>query len=122
MLAVGDEAFQRKCMERIYGFRRAGKTIIFVSHALETVRALCDVGVWLDHGVARAEGPAGQVIDAYLGVGLTPAQLAGLTLTPPADFAGTINLTASVTATDGTDTETTTTPRAALPPTMALFG
>lgn len=66
VLAVGDEAFQRKCMERIYGFRRAGKTIIFVSHALETVRALCDVAVWLDHGVARAQGPAGQVIDAYL--------------------------------------------------------
>lgn len=66
VLAVGDEAFQRKCMERIYGFRRAGKTIIFVSHALETVRSLCDVAVWLDHGVARAEGPAGKVIDAYL--------------------------------------------------------
>ncbi|HMQ31296.1 MAG TPA: ABC transporter ATP-binding protein [Chloroflexaceae bacterium] len=66
VLAVGDEAFQRKCMERIYGFRRAGKTIIFVSHALETVRALCDVAVWLDHGVARAQGPAGKVIDAYL--------------------------------------------------------
>ncbi|NTU85678.1 MAG: ABC transporter ATP-binding protein [Chloroflexales bacterium] len=66
VLAVGDEAFQRKCMERIYGFRRAGKTIIFVSHALETVRALCDVAVWLDHGVARASGGAGTVIDAYL--------------------------------------------------------
>jgi lipopolysaccharide transport system ATP-binding protein len=66
VLAVGDEAFQRKCMERIYGFRRAGKTIIFVSHALETVRSLCDVAVWLDHGVQRASGPAGPVIDAYL--------------------------------------------------------
>jgi ABC-type polysaccharide/polyol phosphate transport system ATPase subunit len=66
VLAVGDEAFQRKCMERIYGFRRAGKTIIFVSHALEIVRSLCDVAVWLDHGVQRASGPAGQVIDAYL--------------------------------------------------------
>ncbi len=66
VLAVGDEAFQRKCMERIYGFRRAGKTIIFVSHALETVRALCDVAVWLDHGVAKASGGASEVIDAYL--------------------------------------------------------
>ncbi|PDW04060.1 ABC transporter ATP-binding protein [Candidatus Viridilinea mediisalina] len=66
VLAVGDEAFQRKCMERIYSFRRAGKTIIFVSHALEVVRALCDVAVWLDHGEQRAEGPSGQVIDAYL--------------------------------------------------------
>ena len=66
VLAVGDEAFQRKCMERIYGFRRAKKTIIFVSHALEVVRALCDVAVWLDHGVMRASGPASAVIDAYL--------------------------------------------------------
>ncbi|NJM09130.1 ABC transporter ATP-binding protein [Candidatus Gracilibacteria bacterium] len=66
VLAVGDEAFQRKCMERIYGFRRAGKTIIFVSHALDVVRSLCDVAVWLDHGVVQATGPAGQVIDAYL--------------------------------------------------------
>ncbi len=66
VLAVGDEAFQRKCLERIYTFRRAGKTIIFVSHALEVVRSLCDVAVWLDHGEARAYGPAGKVIDAYL--------------------------------------------------------
>src|SRR5262245_13549637 len=66
VLAVGDEAFQRKCMERIYRFRQLGKTIIFVSHALETVRLLCDQAVWLDHGVARAVGPAGEVIDAYL--------------------------------------------------------
>src|SRR4029453_3196324 len=66
VLAVGDEAFQRKCMERIYRFRRLGKTIIFVSHALQTVRLLCDQAVWLDRGVARAVGPAGEVIDAYL--------------------------------------------------------
>src|SRR6266511_2241654 len=53
VLAVGDEAFQRKCMDRIYRFRQQGKTIIFVSHALETVRALCDHAVWLDHCQAR---------------------------------------------------------------------
>jgi ABC-type polysaccharide/polyol phosphate transport system ATPase subunit len=66
VLAVGDETFQRKCMERIYSFRRQGKTIIFVSHAMETVRTLCDVGVWLDHGEARTVGPVGEVIDDYL--------------------------------------------------------
>jgi lipopolysaccharide transport system ATP-binding protein len=66
VLAVGDEAFQRKCMERIYRFRRMGKSIIFVSHALETVRTLCDQAIWLDHGEARSVGPAGSVIDAYL--------------------------------------------------------
>ncbi len=66
VLAVGDESFQRKCMDRIYRFRQLGKTIIFVSHALDTVRALCDQAIWLDHGVARAAGPASQVIDTYL--------------------------------------------------------
>jgi lipopolysaccharide transport system ATP-binding protein len=66
VLAVGDEAFQRKCMERIYRFRQQGKTIIFVSHALDTVRLLCDQAVWLDHGRARVVGRSGAVIDAYL--------------------------------------------------------
>jgi lipopolysaccharide transport system ATP-binding protein len=66
VLAVGDESFQRKCMDRIYRFRQMGKTIIFVSHALETVRTLCDTAVWLDRGEAKVVGPAGEVIDAYL--------------------------------------------------------
>ena len=66
VLAVGDEAFQRKCMDRILRFRHAGKTIIFVSHALDTVRTLCDRAVWLDRGVVRAIGATGEVIDAYL--------------------------------------------------------
>ncbi len=66
VLAVGDEAFQRKCMERIYSFRQAGKTIIFVSHALEIVRSLCDHAVWLDRGEARCVGTADEVIDSYL--------------------------------------------------------
>jgi lipopolysaccharide transport system ATP-binding protein len=66
VLAVGDEAFQRKCMDRIFDFRRRGKTIVFVSHALETVRTLCDRAVWLDQGVARLVGAAGPVVDAYL--------------------------------------------------------
>lgn len=66
VLAVGDEAFQRKCMERIFEFRQRGKTIVFVSHALEIVRTLCDRAVWLDGGVARMVGPSSVVVDAYL--------------------------------------------------------
>lgn len=67
VLAVGDEAFQRKCMERIYNFRTQGKTIIFVSHALETVQMLCDIAVWMDRGEVRKVGEARPVIEAYLG-------------------------------------------------------
>jgi len=66
VLAVGDEAFQRKCMEQIAEIRRAGKTIIFVSHALEAVRSLCSRAIWLDQGVVRGDGPASAVIDRYL--------------------------------------------------------
>jgi lipopolysaccharide transport system ATP-binding protein len=53
-------------MERIYRFRRMGKTIIFVSHALEVVRTLCDQAIWLDGGIGRMVGPSSQVIDEYL--------------------------------------------------------
>ncbi|HEU5087257.1 MAG TPA: ABC transporter ATP-binding protein, partial [Roseiflexaceae bacterium] len=66
VLAVGDEAFQRKCLDRIYHFRQQGKTIVFVSHALDTVRTFCDRAVWLDHGHMRAVGATGDVVNAYL--------------------------------------------------------
>jgi len=66
VLAVGDEAFQRKCLEYISDLRRRGVTIIFVSHALDAVRTLCKRAIWLDHGQVMADGPAGEVIDKYL--------------------------------------------------------
>lgn len=66
VLSVGDEAFQRKCEERIYSFRQAGKTIIFVSHALDTIQRLCDHVVWLEHGEVQDQGPPGPIISAYL--------------------------------------------------------
>jgi lipopolysaccharide transport system ATP-binding protein len=66
VLAVGDEAFQRKCLDHISELRRRGVTIVFVSHALEAVRGLCRRAIWLDHGKVIADGPAGAVIDRYL--------------------------------------------------------
>ena len=66
VLAVGDEAFQRKCMDRMYKFRQEGRTILFVSHSLETVRNLCTSAIWLDHGVLKAAGDPVTTIDAYL--------------------------------------------------------
>ena len=66
VLAVGDENFQRKCYDRIFEFRQQGRTIVFVSHALEAVRALCTQVVWLDHGEMRAVGKANEVINQYL--------------------------------------------------------
>ncbi len=66
VLAVGDEAFQRKCLRRIGDFRRRGKTIVFVSHGLDVVRELCSEVIWLDGGVVRARGGPDEVIAQYL--------------------------------------------------------
>jgi lipopolysaccharide transport system ATP-binding protein len=66
VLAVGDEAFQRKCLDYIAALRRRGVTIIFVSHALDAVRSLCRRVIWLDKGRVLADGPAAEVIDQSL--------------------------------------------------------
>jgi ABC-2 type transport system ATP-binding protein len=56
VLAVGDEAFQRKCLDRIDEYQRAGKTILFVSHSLGLVETICNRGIVLDHGVTLYDG------------------------------------------------------------------
>jgi ABC-type polysaccharide/polyol phosphate transport system ATPase subunit len=66
VLAVGDEQFQRKCGEKFAALRSDGKTIVIVSHALGSMRSLCDRVGWLDHGDLRALGPAAEVIDDYI--------------------------------------------------------
>jgi ABC-type polysaccharide/polyol phosphate transport system ATPase subunit len=67
ILAVGDADFQRKCDEKFEELRSRGKTIVIVSHALGTVRNLCDEVALLEHGDLRRLGPASDVIDEYLG-------------------------------------------------------
>ena len=65
VLAVGDFMFQQKCMKRLEGMLADGSTLLFVSHASDTVRSLCSRAVWLDHGVKRAGGPSDEVCTAY---------------------------------------------------------
>jgi lipopolysaccharide transport system ATP-binding protein len=65
VLAVGDEAFQRKCMEKIEEIRRGGKTILFVSHELDQIRAVCKTCMLLKKGRIIATGPTDEVIDQY---------------------------------------------------------
>ena len=64
-LAVGDQHFQKKCVERIESFRNNGCTILFCSHSLYHVRQLCDQVLWLEHGRMKAIGPMDEVITAY---------------------------------------------------------
>jgi len=64
-LAVGDAEFQDKCMARILDFKRAGKTLLLVSHNAKQVTDLCSRCVWIDHGQVRADGPAREVCAQY---------------------------------------------------------
>ena len=65
VLGVGDLAFAAKCRERILQFRRAGKTILCVSHSTQTIMDLCDRALWLDHGRIVEIGPIAGVAEAY---------------------------------------------------------
>ena len=62
VLAVGDEAFQHKCLDRVRRFQRDGRTIIFVTHAVDLVRQICDRAVMLDHGSIHSQGAPDQVV------------------------------------------------------------
>jgi hypothetical protein len=66
VLAVGDEAFTHKCLDKFAEFRARGKTILIVTHQLDLVERFCDAALWLDRGTMRAEGEPKRVIDAYL--------------------------------------------------------
>lgn len=66
VLAVGDAAFQRKCLERINDLRRQGVTILLVSHSADAVRALCNRAFWLEGGHLVADDTAEAVVRRYL--------------------------------------------------------
>jgi ABC-2 type transport system ATP-binding protein len=62
VLAVGDEAFQAKCIERVRRFQGEGRTIVLVTHALDTVRTICDRAAMLHHGRLHALGAPDDVV------------------------------------------------------------
>ena len=64
-LSVGDGEFARKSFDRIMDFKKAGKTILFCSHSLYQVEAICSRALWLDRGQIRAQGAAAEVVRAY---------------------------------------------------------
>ncbi|MGC9083189.1 MAG: ABC transporter ATP-binding protein [Anaerolineae bacterium] len=66
VLAVGDAAFQRKCLERIDELRRQGVTVLFVSHSADVVRSLCNRALWLHEGHLLANDTAEAVVRRYL--------------------------------------------------------
>jgi ABC-type polysaccharide/polyol phosphate transport system ATPase subunit len=66
VLAVGDEAFTHKCLDKFADFRRRGRTVLLVTHSLDLVARFCDEALWLDEGIVRGHGDPRRVIDAYL--------------------------------------------------------
>jgi len=65
VLAVGDEAFQQKCLSRIDDFRRCGKTIVLVSHDLQSIKRLCNRALWIETAHPAADGPAAEIVERY---------------------------------------------------------
>ncbi len=56
VLAVGDASFQEKSKDALVSFRRAGKSMLFVSHSAAAVREMCDRALWMDHGSVMMDG------------------------------------------------------------------
>src|SRR5579862_7583274 len=65
VLAVGDAAFQKKCLGKMQDVSRTGRTILFVSHQMPQIRRLCERVIWVDGGKIRVDGPAHQVVGSY---------------------------------------------------------
>jgi ABC-2 type transport system ATP-binding protein len=65
VLSVGDEAFQRKCLDRVNQFQRDGRTIVVVSHAADLLRQICDRAAVLDHGKLVALGAPGEAVRSF---------------------------------------------------------
>jgi lipopolysaccharide transport system ATP-binding protein len=66
VLAVGDTAFQKKCLGKMGSFAQAGRTVLFVSHNLDAVRNLCRRAVWLKQGRLHQDGEVTEIVEAYL--------------------------------------------------------
>jgi lipopolysaccharide transport system ATP-binding protein len=66
VLAVGDAAFQKKCINAMHELRGGGRTVLFVSHNMAAVENLCSRGIWISQGQIERDGPVRDVIEAYM--------------------------------------------------------
>lgn len=68
ILAVGDQHFQDKCFAKLEELKKSDKTIVIVSHSLDSVRKLCNRAIWINNGHVQMDGNTNEVIDEYLKV------------------------------------------------------
>ena len=66
ILSVGDEHFQNKCFDKMRELKEKGKTMVFVTHSMQSVRNLCDRAVWLCNGEIKMDGETNTVVDEYI--------------------------------------------------------
>ncbi len=66
ILSVGDEHFQNKCFNKMRELKEKGKTMVFVTHSMQSVRNLCDRAVWLCNGEIKMDGETNTVVDEYI--------------------------------------------------------
>lgn len=66
ILSVGDEHFQNKCIEKMLDLKKQGKTMVFVTHSMSTVKRLCDRAVWLCDGKVQMDGDVEEVVERYV--------------------------------------------------------
>ncbi len=75
ILSVGDVGFQVKCMEKFNEFKKKGKTILYVSHGLSTVKKFCDRAIWLQKGEVVDDGNSVIVVERYYNLNFNPANI-----------------------------------------------
>ena len=66
ILSVGDQHFQEKCLNKMKELKKEGKTMVFVTHSLDSAKELCDRTVWLHQGIIKMDGNTDEVIEDYL--------------------------------------------------------
>ena len=72
VLGMGDREFMARCLDKIRGFQRQGRTILLASHSAELITMLCERALWIEHGRVVRSGPAADVVAAYEGSGRRP--------------------------------------------------
>lgn len=97
VLAVGDQGFTLKCLDKFAEFRRKNKTILLVTHSLDLVEKFCDQALWLDKGQTRAEGESKRVVASYI-IDVEKSEEQELAKAESARLAATASKTAAVAA------------------------
>ena len=72
ILAVGDMNFQKKCLDKMMGFKKSGVTMVFVSHSMQDIERICDRVMWIESHIIKMIGEPKAVVDSYTGIEFHP--------------------------------------------------